>query len=141
MQVVQVEENLKNIGQLQKVHRLCYSFVSNEKVSLKNLVSTTFGSASLIHLDIRIIFHANWKPLNINSEFQMENLLNICSDNSADTTSEHSEKKVWKDNLGKKHTGSLNSKFGLAEDCVWMAQREAMWYIPSFFSNHLAWEV
>lgn len=63
MQVVQVEGNLKNIGQLQKVDRLCYSFVSNEKVSLKNLVSTTFGSASLIHLDICIIFHANWKPL------------------------------------------------------------------------------
>lgn len=54
----------------------------------------------------------------INSEFQMENVLNVCSDSAADITSEHSEKKVWKDYLGKKHTGSLNNKFGLTEDCV-----------------------
>lgn len=54
----------------------------------------------------------------INSEFQTENLLNICSDNSIDSASEHLENNVWKDNLGKKHTGSLNSKVGVAEDCV-----------------------
>lgn len=90
MQAVQVEGNFKNIEQLQKVHRLCYSFVSNEKVSVKNLVSTTFSSASLIHLEICIIFHESLSY--INSEFQTENLLNICSDNSVDIASEHSEK-------------------------------------------------
>lgn len=47
------------IGQLQKLHRLCYSFVGNEKISLTNLVTTTVDSASLVHLEICIIFHAN----------------------------------------------------------------------------------
>lgn len=50
------------IGQLQKLHRLCYSSVGDEKVSLKNLVTTTVGSASLVHLEICIIFHANCQP-------------------------------------------------------------------------------
>lgn len=54
----------------------------------------------------------------INSEFQIENLLNISSGNSVHITSEDSEKNFWKDNLGKKHIGSLNSKFGVTEDCV-----------------------
>lgn len=50
------------IGQLQKLHRLCYSSVGDEKVSLKNLVTTTVGSASLVHLEMCIIFHANCQP-------------------------------------------------------------------------------
>lgn len=54
--------NGTNIGQLQKLHRLCYSSIVNEKVSLKNLVTTTVGSTSLVHLEICIIFHEKWKP-------------------------------------------------------------------------------
>lgn len=50
------------VGQFPKLHRLCYSSVGNEKLSLKELVNTTVGSALLVHLEICIIFHANWKP-------------------------------------------------------------------------------
>lgn len=49
----------------------------------------------------------------------MDNSLNICSDNSVNIT----KWTLWKesqqrDNLGKEHTGSVDSKFWVTENCV-----------------------
>lgn len=55
----------------------------------------------------------------INSDFQMDSSLNIHLDNSGNIT----KWTLWKesqqrDGLGKKHRGSVDSKFGVTEDCA-----------------------
>lgn len=55
----------------------------------------------------------------INSDFQMDNSLNIHLGNSANIT----KWTLWKesqqrDDLGKEHRGSVDSKFGVTEDCA-----------------------